>query len=99
MQRCPYLYEMKERLLIDKGAEEPLIVTPATREAPSPQPMATIVKVRFYACCLQHGCVLMCVSLAVMVRRDSSKCDSLGPFLDILTLLYNRRFLYYAMHT
>lgn len=26
MQRCPYLYEMKERLLQDRGAEQPLIV-------------------------------------------------------------------------
>lgn len=26
MQRCPYLYEMKERLLQDRGAEQPLII-------------------------------------------------------------------------
>ncbi|KAK6619428.1 hypothetical protein RUM43_012185 [Polyplax serrata] len=26
MQRCPYLYEMKERLLQDRGADQPLIV-------------------------------------------------------------------------
>lgn len=58
MQRCPYLYEMKERLLQDRGADQPLIVpTQQEREQLTRElmdshrdirdaPVGTVVKVR-----------------------------------------------------